>query len=187
MIASAAYGSELAGPVQFLRNFRDKEVQKTTLGASFMVAFNHWYYSWAPTLARQIAPNENYKAATRVLIAPLIGSLFVSQMTFKALAPVSPELAIVLAGLLASALIGLVYLTPTYAIAWKLSKRRITKRTIYSLAIAATILTFIATLTTGTFNMAANLTALAVVETLLLTPALILRKMTSVIKNNTAA
>jgi hypothetical protein len=31
-------------------------------------------------------------------------------------------------------------------------------------------------LTTGTFSAAANLTALAVVETLLLTPALILRK-----------
>jgi len=142
-----------------------------------MQAFNNWYYSWAPSLAQRIALNENYKAATRVLIAPLIGSLFVSQVAFTALAPVSSELAIMLAGLLASALIGLVYLGPAYALAWKLSKRRITKRAIYYLAIAAAILTFIATLTTGTFNVTANLTALAVVETLLLTPALILRKM----------
>jgi len=66
-----------------------------------------------------------------------------------------------------------------------LSKRRITKRTIYYLAIAAAILTFIATLTTGTFNVTANLTTLAVVETLLLTPTFILRKMTSPGKNST--
>jgi len=91
----------------------------------------------------------------------------------------SVDFAIMLAGLLASALIGLVYLGPAYALAWKLSKRRITKRTIYRIATAAAALTFLATLTTGTFNLAVNLTALAVVESLLLTPTFILRKMTS--------
>ncbi|MGA2971098.1 MAG: CFI-box-CTERM domain-containing protein [Candidatus Bathyarchaeia archaeon] len=187
VIATAAYGSELAAPVQFLRNFRDNEVQKTTLGAYFMTAFNHWYYSWAPTIAQQIAPNENYKAATRVLISPLIGSLYVSHMVFAALAPASPELAVLLAGLLASAILGLIYLGPVYGLVWKLSKRRMTKRTICNLVVVAAALTFLATLTTGTFNAAANLTALAVVETLLLTPALILRKITPVMKNKTAA
>lgn len=187
IIATAAYGSELAAPVQFLRNFRDNEVQKTTLGAYFMAAFNHWYYSWAPTIAQQIAPSENYKAAIRVLITPLIGSLYASHIVFAALAAASPELAILSAGLLTSAILGLIYVGPLYALVWKLSKRRITRRTIYNLAIAAAILTFIATLTTGTFNLAANLTALAVVETMLLTPALILRKMTSPTKNSTAA
>jgi hypothetical protein len=177
IIATAAYGSELAAPVQFLRNFRDNEVQKTAIGSAFMQAFNNWYYSWAPGVAQQIAPNENYKAATRAIIAPLIGSLFVGHMVFAALAPASPELAILSAGLLTSAIIGLVYLGPVYGLVWKLSKRRITKRTIYCLAITAATLAFIATLTTGTFNAAANLTALAVVETLLMTPAFILRKM----------
>ncbi len=187
VIATAAYGSELAAPVQFLRNFRDNEVQKTALGANFMVAFNRWYYSWAPTIAQQIAPNENYKAATRMLISPLIGSLYVSHMVFAALAPASPELAVLLAGLLASAILGLIYLGPVYGLVWKLSKRRMTKRTICNLVVVAAALTFLATLTTGTFNAAANLTALAVVETLLLTPALILRKITPVMKNRTAA
>jgi hypothetical protein len=179
IIATAAYGSELAAPVQFLRNFRDNEVQKTNIGASFMQAFSNWYYSWAPGIAQQIAPNENYKAATRALISPLIGSLYVGHMVFAALAPVSPELAILLAGILTSAILGLIYVGPLYALTWKLSKRRITRRTIYSLAIAAAIMTFIATLTTGTYNIAANLSALAVVETLLLSPALILRKVSS--------
>jgi phosphoglycerol transferase MdoB-like AlkP superfamily enzyme len=144
-----------------------------------MTAFNDWYYSWAPSIAQQIAPNENYKAATRVVIAPLIGSLFVGHMVFVAMAQMSPELAILSAGLLTSAIIGLAYLGPVYGLVWKLSKRRITKRTIYGLVIAAAALTFIATLTTGTFNAAANLTALTVVETLLLAPALVLRKITS--------
>ncbi len=187
VIATAAYGSDLAAPVQFLRNFRDNEVQKTILGTQFMTAFNHWYYSWAPAVAQQIAPNENYKAATRAFITPLIGGLFVGQTLFAALVPISPELAILSAGLLASAIIGLIYLTPAYALAWKLSKRKITRRTIYSLAIAAAILTFIATLTTGTFSAATNLTALAVVEAMLLSPALILQKITSPAKNGTRA
>jgi len=177
IIATAAYGSDMAAPVQFFRNFRDNEVQKTAIGSAFMQAFNNWYYSWAPGVAQRIAPNEDYKAATRGIIAPLIGSLFVSHALFSTLAPWSPEVAVVSAGLMASSLIGLAYLTPAYAIAWKLSKRRITGRTIYTLAIAGVVLTFIATLTTGTFNVAANLTALTVIETMLLTPAFILRKM----------
>jgi uncharacterized membrane protein len=177
IIATAAYGSELAAPVQFLRDFRDNEVQKTALGSAFMTAFNGWYYSWAPGIAQQIAPNENYKAATRVIIAPLIGSLFVGNAVFSVLAPLNPELAIVSTGLLASALIGLVYLTPAYALTWKLSRRKITQRTICGLAVAAAALTFIATLSTGTFNVAANITSLTVIVTMLLTPAFTLRKL----------
>ncbi len=177
IIATAAYGSDLAAPVQFLRNFRDSEVQKTAIGSIFMQAFNNWYYSWASGVAQLIAPNENYKAATRVIITPLIGSLYVGHMVFAALAPASPELAILLAGVLTSAILGLIYLAPAYALTWKLSKRRMTRRTIYSLAIVAAALTCIATLTTGTFNLAANMTALAVIETMFLTPAFILRKM----------
>jgi uncharacterized repeat protein (TIGR01451 family) len=187
IIATAAYGSELAPPVQFLRNFRDNQVQKTNIGANFMTAFNNWYYSWAPGIAQQIAPNENYKAVTRVIIAPLIGSLYVGNMAFVALTPASPELAILSAGLLTSAILGLIYLSPVYALAWRLSKRKITQRTIYSLAAIAAALTLLATLTTGTFNAAANLTALAVVESMLLSPAIILQKITSAAKNSTPA
>ena len=176
IIATAAYGSELAAPVQFLRSFRDNEVQKTALGSAFLTAFNGWYYSWAPGIAQRIALNENYKATTRAIIAPLIGSLFVGHALFSVLVPLSPGLAIVSAGLLSSALIGLAYLTPIYALMWKLSKRKIMRRTIYGLAVAAAAMTFFATLTTGTFNVAANLTALTVVETLLLTPALAMRR-----------
>jgi hypothetical protein len=186
IIATAAFGSELAGPVQFLRNFRDRDVNYTHLGSSFLSVFNPWYYSWAPTIAQAIAPNENYKAATRMFITPLIGTLIAGHMVFSALAPISPEVAILSAGLLTSAILGLLYLTPAYALAWKLSKRRITKRTLYKLVVVASALTFLATLTTGTVNIAANLSALAVVETLLLTPALVLLKMTSLINNSSA-
>jgi hypothetical protein len=178
IIATAAYGSELAAPVQFLRNFRDQQVQHTYLGSQYLIAFNNWYYSWAPAIAQRIAPNENYKATTRAIIGPLIGSLFVSNAFFSVLAPLNPELAVVATGLIASSLIGLVYLTPVYAVAWKLSKRRITKRTIYGLAIAAAAGTFIATTTTGTFNIVSDLTALTFAETLLLVPALVLQKIT---------
>jgi hypothetical protein len=177
IIATAAYGSDLAPPVQFLRSFRDNQVQRTVLGSMFLTAFNGWYYSWAPGVAQRIAPNEGYKAITRAVIAPLIGSLFVGNAVFTAIAPLNPEIAVLSTGLVASALIGLIYLTPICALAWKISRRKITRRTICGLAVAAVALTLIATLSTGTFSVPANLTALAVVETMLLTPALVLRKL----------
>ena len=95
IIATAAYGSELAAPVQFLRSFRRQRGSEDRFGAVFLQAFNNWYYSWAPGIAQRIAPNENYKATTRAIIAPMIGSLFVGHTLFSVLVPLSPELAIV--------------------------------------------------------------------------------------------
>ncbi len=57
IIATAAYGSELAPQVQTLRNFRDAAILKTKAGSAFMIAFNTWYYSFSPQVANQIAHN----------------------------------------------------------------------------------------------------------------------------------
>jgi hypothetical protein len=112
VIATAAYGSSLAGPVQFLRGFRDGVVNRTVLGSAFLSAFNGWYYSWAPGVARVESTSNQLRAAVRVLIIPLIGSLFVAQAAFEAISPLNPEVAILLAGSLAAAMIGAIYLAP---------------------------------------------------------------------------
>jgi len=46
LIATAAYGSELAQQVQFLREIRDNTVMSTSTGTAFMSGFNQLYYSF---------------------------------------------------------------------------------------------------------------------------------------------
>ena len=111
IIATAAYGSELAPEVQMLRNFRDGVVMKTFAGSRFMEVFNAWYYSWSPHVAPLIAESELLKAATRTLLRPLLCVLQLSRATCNALS-FNSEVGVVAAGFVASALIGAVYFSP---------------------------------------------------------------------------
>ena len=52
LIATAAYGTELAPQVQLLREIRDNTLFSTTSGTSFMLGFNTLYYSFAPNSSR---------------------------------------------------------------------------------------------------------------------------------------
>ncbi|MGB9021900.1 MAG: CFI-box-CTERM domain-containing protein [Candidatus Bathyarchaeia archaeon] len=110
IIATATFGSEVSSAVQFLRNFRDGLVLSTRAGSAFMEVFNAWYYSFSPSVAGFIAGNDPLRAPIRVLLYPLLGILGVSSLAYSLLSGV-PEFAIVVAGLAASSLIGLVYLT----------------------------------------------------------------------------
>lgn len=110
IIATVAFGSEVSSAVQFLRNFRDGLVLSTKAGSAFMDVFNAWYYSFSPSVAGFIAGNDPLRAPVRVLLYPLLGILGVSSLAYSLLSGV-PEFAIVVAGLAASSLIGLVYLT----------------------------------------------------------------------------
>lgn len=115
LIASATYGSELAPEVQFLRTFRDQSVQSTFAGTNFMKVFNSFYYSFSPTVASALAESPILSQMVRVLLYPLMAALRVSSTIFDGLS-FMPELAVVLAGILASTLIGAAYLTPMVAV-----------------------------------------------------------------------
>lgn len=65
LIATAAYGTELAPQVQFLREIRDNTVMSTTTGASFMTGFNQLYYSFSPTIADMERENPMFQEAIR--------------------------------------------------------------------------------------------------------------------------
>lgn len=112
VIASAAYGSELAPEVQFLRGFRDKAVTSTFAGSQFMKVFNEFYYSFSPAVARLTASSPLLSAGVRTLIYPLVGSLHAAAYVFQGLLHLSPELAVLLSGILASCLIGVTYVSP---------------------------------------------------------------------------
>jgi len=111
IIATATYGSELSPEVQFLRRFRDGTVMSTFAGNGFMKVFNAWYYSFSPYVADFISKQPLIKEAMKILLYPLIGILRLSASTYSALS-FNPELAILAAGLVASGLIGIIYLSP---------------------------------------------------------------------------
>jgi len=79
LIATATYGSELAPQVQFLREIRDNTVLGTQSGASFMTAFNAFYYSFSPTVADWERQNPAFKETVKVAITPLLSSLSLLQ------------------------------------------------------------------------------------------------------------
>jgi hypothetical protein len=109
IIATAAYGSEVAPEVLVLRNYRDNAVMKTNAGSNFMIAFNAWYYSFSPPIANHIANSWVERAVVRASLYPLIGILALSSTIF-AVTATFPELAVLVSGIIASSLLGAVYL-----------------------------------------------------------------------------
>ena len=75
LIATAAYGTEMAPQVQFLREIRDNTVMSTASGASFMTGFNQVYYSFSPYIADMERENPAFQEAVRAFITPMIASL----------------------------------------------------------------------------------------------------------------
>jgi len=123
IIASAAYGSELAEPVQALRQFRDYDVRSTFAGSEFMKTFNSFYYSFSPAVASVVASSQAVAAPVRVLLYPLIGALQYASMVSR-LFKFAPEMGVIMAGLFSSAVIGLVYVTPLLVVLRFLKKRK---------------------------------------------------------------
>ena len=122
LIATATYGSELSPEVQFLREFRDRDVLTTFAGSQFMTSFNQFYYSFSPSVAQSISENEILRAVMKLLLYPLIGILHLAAITYDAF-PFSFELGVVAAGLVASSLIGLVYFSPMVFCSFAMLKR----------------------------------------------------------------
>lgn len=75
LIATAAYGSELAPQVQFLREIRDTKLMTTTAGVSFMTTFNSFYYLFSPTIADMERANPLFKEIVKITITPIIITL----------------------------------------------------------------------------------------------------------------
>jgi len=75
LIATAAYGSEMAPQVQLLREIRDNKVLSTESGHSFMTGFNTFYYSFSPTIADWERQNPAFKETVKLGLTPLLASL----------------------------------------------------------------------------------------------------------------
>ena len=79
LIATAAFGSEMAPQVQFLREIRDNTVLQTESGTSFMAGFNQFYYSFSPAIADYERENPVFKETVKIALTPLLTSLTLLQ------------------------------------------------------------------------------------------------------------
>ena len=79
LIATAAFGSEMAPQVQFLREIRDNTVLQTESGTSFMAGFNQFYYLFSPAIADYERENPAFKEAVKIALTPLLTSLTLLQ------------------------------------------------------------------------------------------------------------
>ena len=75
LIATAAYGSEMAPQVQLLREIRDSTVLATPSGAAFMAGLNQIYYSFSPAVADWERQNPLFREAVRAAITPMLATL----------------------------------------------------------------------------------------------------------------
>ena len=75
LIATAAYGNELATQVQFLRELRDDTLLQTTAGMSFMSFFNQFYYSFSPAVADLERESPILRDVVRAAITPAVYTL----------------------------------------------------------------------------------------------------------------
>ncbi len=80
LIATAAYGTELAPQVQMLREIRDNTLFSTASGTAFMSGFNTLYYSFAPTVSDWERENPMFKEAVKVMITPMLSTLSIMSL-----------------------------------------------------------------------------------------------------------
>jgi streptogramin lyase len=128
IIATATFGSELAPEVQFLRGFRDQQIMKTFAGSNFMTVFNAWYYSFSPAVAQYEYTHSTTRFMIKQALYPLMGILHLASSTYASLG-FEPEVAALVAGIIASSLIGVAYLAlPLSGVLW-FERKRISAKT----------------------------------------------------------
>lgn len=74
LVATAAYGTELAPQVQSLREIRES-VRQTGAGASFMRHFEAGYYAFSPAVADLERQNPAFRDAVRAAVTPMLAAL----------------------------------------------------------------------------------------------------------------
>ena len=75
LIATAAYGSEMAPQIQQLRELRDNTMLTTQSGIAFMSGFNQFYYSFSPSISDFERENPVFKEIVKVGLTPMLSSL----------------------------------------------------------------------------------------------------------------
>jgi F0F1-type ATP synthase assembly protein I len=162
LIATATYGSDISPEVQLLRTFRD-DVLKSKTGWAFLMIFNAWYYSFSPYIAQQISNDWIARIAMKGMLYPLIGSLFLASRVYNVLSA-DTEMATLLSGLLASSLIGAIYVGLPLGLLTRRTRVRLNQKMLSTLLLGGIITILVSQFVGATFLLmiSSSLTSLAV-------------------------
>ena len=75
LVATAAFGTELAPQVQLLREVRDNSLYQTSSGTAFMAGFNEFYYSFSPTISDWERQSPVFRDMVRISLTPMLSTL----------------------------------------------------------------------------------------------------------------
>jgi len=116
IIATAAYGSEMAPEVAYMRHVRDVMIGSSEVGRLLVSGWNAFYYSWSPPIAQFIESHDAVKPIFRVLLLPLVGIIHATALIYPVFASVNSAFGSVVAFLFASVLSTLSYvMMPIFA------------------------------------------------------------------------
>lgn len=107
LVATAAYGSEMAPEVTYMRHVRDELIGSTATGKILRDAFNVFYYAWSPTVAEIIEAYEPLRVFSRILLLPLVGTVHFAAVAFELLG--GGDIASLICFLLAAGLVITIY------------------------------------------------------------------------------
>ncbi|MBS7622379.1 hypothetical protein KEJ39_01715, partial [Candidatus Bathyarchaeota archaeon] len=128
IIATAAYGSELAPEVVYMRHVRDNMIASNEAGRRLVDGWNSFYYSWSTPLALWIASSEVLQSVFRVLLMPLVAVVHLAATVYILLASINPAFASVAAFSAAAAMSVTVYIiTPALTLRTIHRRRHILK------------------------------------------------------------
>ena len=114
LVATAAYGTEMAPQIQRLREIRDQNILSTDAGSSFVTVFNGIYYTFSPTIADIEREHPLVKGAVFIIIQPILASLHIMEHA-------DTEFTVIVYGMLVILLNVIMYvIVPVLATAWLL-------------------------------------------------------------------
>lgn len=93
IIATAAYGSEMAPEVAYMRHVRDDMIGSNGLGRLLVDGWNSFYYLWSPPIARCVASSEVLRASSRILLLPLAAVVHSTDYAYTGAATIDSTLA----------------------------------------------------------------------------------------------
>jgi hypothetical protein len=102
LIVTAAYQSEMASEVVYLRHVRDNMISSSEVGKMLVNAWNAFYYSWSPLIAGSVSESELLQAAFRTLLLPLFSIIHLTAFIYNAAIPFNSTVASVIAFLFAA-------------------------------------------------------------------------------------
>jgi len=122
-ILAATYGPDDPAELSLLEVTRERHIPKTFAARHWSEAFDQLCHSLAPNLSTSISENPTLKMVLGALLYPTLQILALSASVYFTVST-SSEFAFFVAGFVASALVGIVHLTPLSLLALHIFRRR---------------------------------------------------------------